>query len=222
MKDILGWDIKSWLIPLIYWDNNINWNNVKNCLEIGGREGGLSLWLSLKSKNVICSDLVNVKEIALPLHHKYNVTSFIDYQDINALDIPYENHFDVIVFKSVLGGIGSNYNKENQERAIEQMHKALKPGGKLLFAENLTASPLHRYFRKRFINWGNRWRYVTINEMGDFLKSFSRVNIYTTGFLATLGRNEQQRKFLAFFDKALFNKVVPKHWKYIVYGIAQK
>jgi hypothetical protein len=61
-KDIIQWDIKSWSKALEYWDNNTDWNNVKNGLELGGREGGLSLWLALKGKETVCSDLKDVKK----------------------------------------------------------------------------------------------------------------------------------------------------------------
>lgn len=81
------------------------------------------------------------------------------YQDIDATYIPYENHFDVVVFKSIIGDIGSNDNLDAQREAFKQIHKALKPDGKLLFAEKMVASPLHLFFKKRFVNWGDRWRY---------------------------------------------------------------
>lgn len=74
--------------------------------------------------------------------------NLITYQDIDATQIPYENEFDIIVFKSIIGGIGRNDNKEIQQLVFNQIYKALKPGGQLLFAENLSASPLHRFFSK--------------------------------------------------------------------------
>ena len=38
------------------------------------------------------------------------ISSLIIYQDIDATNIPYENYFDIIVFKSIIGGIGRNNN----------------------------------------------------------------------------------------------------------------
>lgn len=221
-KDILQWDIKSWSKALRYWEDTTHWSLVKNGLELGGREGGLSLWLSLKGITTVCSDLSNVKETAEKLHLKYNVTSHISYQDIDATNIPYENHFDVIVFKSIIGGIGSNNNIAIQQKVFKEIHKALKPGGKLLFAENLIASPLHQWLRKRFVNWGSRWRYVSNDEMKNFLQDFSSYEIKATGVLGTFGRNENQRKFLSTLDQLLLNPICPNNWKYIVYGFATK
>ncbi len=220
--DIIQWDINSWSKALSYWDSNVDWSKVSNCLELGGRQGGLSLWLALKGKSTVCSDLNEVKRTAENLHLKYNVSSLIAYQDIDATNIAYENHFDIIVFKSIIGGIGSNNNIEIQQKVFNQIYKALKPGGKLLFAENLTASPLHQLLRRKFVNWGNSWRYISIDEMKQFLKNYSNVEIKSNGVLATFGRNESQRKFLSVVDDIFLNRICPKNWKYIVYGIAEK
>lgn len=221
-KEIIQWDIKSWSKALNYWERNIEWNTIKNGLELGGREGGLSLWLALKGINTICSDLKDVKETAEKLHLKHSVTDLVGYQDIDATNIPYENYFDIIVFKSIIGGIGSNNNIEIQQKVFKEIYKALKPGGKLLFAENLVASPFHEKLRKRFVNWGSTWRYVSVKEMKDFLKDFSSYEIKTTGVFATFGRSEYQRNFLYSIDELILNKVCPENWKYISYGIATK
>jgi SAM-dependent methyltransferase len=221
-KDIIQWDVQSWSKALTFWDNNVNWNNIQNGLELGGRQGGLSLWLALMGKTVVCSDLKDVKITAEPLHARYDVNKFITYQDIDATDIPYENHFDIIVFKSIIGGIGRNNNYEIQRKVFHEIHKALKPGGKLLFAENLIASPFHQRLRKKFVNWGSSWRYVSIQEMKDFLIIFSSCDIKTTGVLATFGRNENQRNLLSTMDRLILNKVCPANWNYISYGIAEK
>lgn len=222
LKDIIQWDVKAWSKAIYFWDESIDWSTVNNCLEIGGREGGLSLWLALKGKQVVCSDLTDAAAVAEKLHTEYNVTNRVTYQDIDATNIPYENHFDVIVFKSVLGGVGRNNNYNMQLLAMQQIHKALKPGGKLLFAENLKASGMHRWFRKNFRKWGNVWRYVTMPEISDLTKDFTSVKLHTTGFLSTFGRSEGQRDFLAAADEVVFNKLVPQGWNYIAYGVAEK
>ncbi len=222
IEDIIQWDVKNWSKALFHWDKSVNWSNVKHSLELGGRQGGVSLWLAQKGKQVICSDLDGVQVTAQPLHQKHKVTEYITYQDIDACNIPYENHFDIIVFKSIIGGVGSNDNHEKQKEVFKQIHKALKPGGKLLYAENLIASPLHQQMRKRFISWGNRWRYVSVSEMHDFLKDFNSYDLNTTGVLATFGRSEKQRKLLAQVDQWVFNHLCPKNWRYISYGVAEK
>jgi 2-polyprenyl-3-methyl-5-hydroxy-6-metoxy-1,4-benzoquinol methylase len=221
-KDILQWDVKSWSKVLTYWDTQIDWSKVENGLELGARQGGLSLWLALKGKNVICSDLENIEITAEQLHSQYNFKSLIQYQNIDATAIPYENYFDIIVFKSIIGGIGRTGDSEKQQLVFDQIYKALKPGGKLLFAENTIASPMHQFLRKSFTEWKDYWEYLSVQQIGQFLTSYSSAEIKTTGFLGTLGRNENQRSFFASLDNLFFNKVCPTNWKYIAFGIAEK
>jgi SAM-dependent methyltransferase len=221
-RDIIQWDVKNWGKALQYWETRVDWSKVENCLEIGGREGGLSLWLALKGKKVICSDREKTKETAEKLHTQYKVTDRITYQDIDATNIPYEGFFDLIVFKSIVGGIGRGYNKEIQAEVFRQAYKALKPGGVLLFAENLKASAFHRFFRKRFTKWSVYWRYPTLDEMNEFLKDFSSTELHTAGILGTFGRSESQKDLLAGIDNALLDSLTPESWKYFVIGVAKK
>lgn len=221
-KDIIQWDVKSWSKALSYWDSKVEWNKIQHSLELGGREGGLSLWLALKGKSVVCSDLKDVQKTAEQLHKRHHVSTWITYQDIDATKIPYEEYFDLIVFKSIIGGIGRNDNYKNQHKVFKEIYKALKPGGKLLFAENLAASAVHRRLRKRFVQWGSSWRYVSLDEMKEFLSDFSYYDIKTTGLLGTFGRTERQRNVLSAIDDLVLNKICPDRWKYICYGIAEK
>jgi SAM-dependent methyltransferase len=221
IKDIIEWDVVSWSKILKYWDKDINWGNVHTCLELGGRRGGLSLWLALKGKQTICSDISNTKENAEKLHLKYNINTMI-YQNIDAINIPFKNYFDIIVFKSIIGGIGKNDNIKLQQKVFDEIYESLKRGGKLLFAENLVASPIHQFLRRKFVPWGRTWRYVSIEELGRFLFQFKSYKYETSGILAAFGRTEWQRNILARIDQLIFNRIFPEHWKYIIYGIAEK
>jgi SAM-dependent methyltransferase len=222
LNDIIQWDIRAWGKALNYWENQVDWNNVHSALELGAREGGLSLWLSQKGISTICSDFMDTEERATPLHSKYNSSSNIKYQDIDATNIPYENQFDVIIFKSIIGGIGKGDNLEQQEKVFSEIHKALKPGGKLLFAENLTSTMLHQKLRARHNKWGGYWRYISLTELKHFLNSFDSSTIKTTGVLGTLGRSEKQKGFLSRVDEISMNHITPSKWHYIGYGIAKK
>jgi 2-polyprenyl-3-methyl-5-hydroxy-6-metoxy-1,4-benzoquinol methylase len=162
---------------------------------VGSNHGGLSLWLAQKGHQVICSDLDNPKSKAIKSHEKYDNLN-ISYQAVNALDIPYENEFDIIVFKSILGGVSRGGNQKNKKAALEQIYKALKPGGKLLFAENLTASKMHQFLRKHFIKWGADWNYLHIDEMEGLFSDFKKINYKTVGFFGAFGRSESQRRLL--------------------------
>jgi hypothetical protein len=102
------------------------------------------------------------------------------------------------------------------------MHRALRPGGMLLFAENLTGSRLHRVLRQRFIKWNSVWRYVTIDEMLEFLQPFAGVQWRTTGVTGLLGRSAAVSRLLGKLDGTLLDRVVPPASRYIMFGVARK
>lgn len=223
IKDVIQWDVKNWAGALNFWENHtaLDFTGLA-ALDLGARDGGLSLWLALKGCEVICSDIDGPSDKAKSLHSKYGVSDSIKYEKIDALDIPYRNQFDIVILKSVLGGIGANSQIEKQKRTIEQIHKVLKPGGKFLFAENLIASPLHQYLRKKFLNWGKRWQYISIDEMKSFLDIFESYQYFVSGFLGSFGRNEWQRAVFGGIDRLSFDYVLPEKWHYIMIGLAVK
>lgn len=223
LRDFIEWDISNWGRALEFWEDNTSVIlEQAKALEVGGGHGGLSLWLAKNNVDVLCSDLEGPSDKAIEKHTKYNTTHPIKHDSINALDIPFQNHFDIVLFKSVLGGVGRNNNKDNQIKAIQEMHKSLKSGGELWFAENLVASPIHQFMRKNFVPWGNTWRYVGISEMLSYLGVFSEVKYTTVGFLGAFGLNEFQRIVLGNIDQIIVDKLVPKTWRYIIIGIAKK
>jgi len=215
-RDVCQWDIATWAQALRFWEQKVNLNQHHRCLEVGALRGGLSLWLALKGCDVLCSDLRDTERRAAPLHRKYHVN--VAYQDINVEAIPYEAAFDIIVFKSMLGALN---DEERQRKAVSAMFKALKPGGALLFAENLLASKLHQALRRRFRPHVATWRYVTIKDMNSFLHMFSGVQFRTAGMFAAFGIAESQRRALALIDRAVV-PVCPSSWRYLMFGVAWK
>lgn len=222
-SDVLKWDVGNWSAALDYWERYGGLGERPlECLEIGANEGGLSVWLASHGHTVVCSDLHDCERTARPLVERYGVLDRVRFEDIDATAIPYENRFDIVLFKSVLGGVGHNGAIERQRAAVASMYRALRPGGRLLFAENLAGSGLHKALRSAFVAWGGAWRYVTREEMLDFLGDFSSVSSATTGVLGTFGRSEKQRQMLATIDRAALNKLTPPSWRYIMYGVATK
>jgi len=223
IAEFVEWDVRNWSTALDFWLAHTT-QTIRACsaLELGSRNGGLSLWMALQGASIVSSDVELPTENAARLHRAKGVSQLIQYEAIDATRIPYASQFDVILFKSMLGAVGHSGGKAGQARAISEIHKALKKGGELFFAENLVGCPLHQYFRRKFVKWGTTWRYVSIAEMEEFLSPFSRVQYRTVGFAGAFGRNERQRNILGLLDSKALNYAVPENWRYIIVGVAKK
>lgn len=219
LRDVFHWDVRSWSRALPLWQEHLAHATGKNALAIGERDGGSSLWLAQQGFDVLCTDLNGPSEQARTLHARYGVSERVSYgaQDVTALQLP-NDHFDVVIFKSVIGALST---KERQQIAIDEIRRVLKPGGVLLFAENLTGTALHRLLRKRFIKWDTYWRYLSLPDDLDLFRDLEHLQTGSTGFLANLGRSEGQRDLLARFD-GLVMPLVPASWRYLLFGAARK
>lgn len=222
IRDIIEWDVVNWSRCLPLWQQALNGTDGPlKCLELGGNHGGPSLWLALQGHEVICSDLEEPGEEARALHGKYGMAERIRYAAIDGLNIPYDQAFDVIIFKSILGGIARGGQDEKKRQVMKQIHKALKPGGKLLFAENLAGSWLHRFTRKHFVKWGAEWNYLKYQDVQALLSDFNEIELRTHGFLGAFGRTEKQRGSLGKLDRVIA-PLIPPAARYIVVGTCVK
>ena len=214
LKDIVEWDIVNWGKVIKRWNESDCDFEGKKVLDIGGRNGGLSLFFALKGARVLCSDYGGVPDAARELHRRYGVSERVEYEDIDATAIGRKSEFDVICFKSVLGGIGSGGNRQRQVQAISEMMRALKPNGALLFCENLRASPLHRLARRLFVKWGKTWYYQSLKEIRDLVSEYQVCDCKTVGFFGAFGRSEKMRHFLGHID-TVFDKFCFPSSRYI-------
>lgn len=129
-KDIIEWDVTNWWKFI----ERIKGNNIllkdKKVLDLGARNGGLSLFYALSGARVTCSDVCGPTQQAKRLHRKYKVEKRMEYKEIDATNISdeYSEKFDIITFKSVLGGIRRLGNGKQQEM-IAGIRKCLRPGG---------------------------------------------------------------------------------------------
>jgi ubiquinone/menaquinone biosynthesis C-methylase UbiE len=227
-KEILAWDIATWGRALQCWEQHCNLlfpqgKKTLLGLEIGANHGGLTLFFTKKyGAKMVCSDVEPRFEQAKNLHNAHDVSQLVEYAQADALALPWpDGHFDFVVFKSVLGAVGRNGQLEKQQQSIAEMQRVLRPGGLLFFAENLRGAIFHRFLRKKFAPWGNAWRYVTLDEMEEFLGIFAQKEIRATGFLsAFVPRPEWLKTAVAALDRVLF--FLPKNWRYVAYGYAQK
>lgn len=222
---IIEWDIPTWQKALKYWSDEISRHQfaVKKGLELGSRNGGLSLFFAQQhGAKMYCSDFGFPTEKAKNLHKIKGISELISYHDINATKIPFEdNYFDFIVFKSMLGAVGAKNRFDLIQQAINEIHRVLKPGGVVFFAENFKGSPLHQWARLRFIPWGKSWNYLSLEEMKILLNMFEKKEIHSTGFLTAFIPNSRiLKQVFARIDQLLF--FIPRSWRYVGYGYAVK
>jgi SAM-dependent methyltransferase len=219
LADVFQWDVRSWACALKVWEPVLEPLPCGKALALGERDGGLSLYLALHGHQVICSDLATPEPSARPLHEQYQVQGRVSYeaQDITNIRHP-ENTFDIVMFKSVIGALST---KERQKQALAEIHRVLKPGGVLLFAENLGGTRLHRWIRKRFVAWDHYWRYLSMPGDQDLFYGFTVLGSRSFGLVANLGRSEPQRRLGASFD-ALLAPIIPTSWNYILAVAARK
>lgn len=223
-KEAVGWDALTWQRALLFWEQEALPQLPSNAcgLEIGAFNGLLCAYFAQKGYRMICSDITAISDETRTFHREKNLDRWIEYETFNAENIPFPDHsFDFIIFKSVLGAIGRNGRKALQQRSVLEMHRVLKPGGMLLFAENLESTVFHRLARRQFKSWGNSWRYVKRSEMNEFLAVFGRIELRSTGFFAAfVPKPLWLKNLISRIDAACF--FLPERWHYVCYGFAVK
>jgi len=222
--DVLGWDVRTWAPALHIWDRALTdlGGAPLRALEVGAGPGGPSVWLAMKGHRVLCTNLAATESMARPLAERFGVVDRIEFRDVDLLEgLPHREEFDVVVFKSVLGGLGDD--PANARAVIEDLRLALRPGGLLLFAENIRGCWLHRLARRAAMRArGTSWRYPTLRELREILGGFAEVELHTRGVLAVLGVRESQREALARIDEAVLDRVVPPALRYMAFGVARR
>jgi 2-polyprenyl-3-methyl-5-hydroxy-6-metoxy-1,4-benzoquinol methylase len=213
-KDIVEWDVENWWNFIDF----INHSNVdfkgKRILDIGGRNGGLSLYCALVGgAEILCTDKLPPSPKAIVLHHRYGVSDKVRYEQMNVTAIPdkYKNYFDIVVFKSVIGSVEAHGDANSGRLMSENIKKVLKPGGILFFSENLKATKIHQLLRK-----SNEftWVYQDRNSIHALFSNMEMMDEKYFGFLGCFCRNAKVRHVLSTMDK-LLNRIIPASWKYI-------
>jgi SAM-dependent methyltransferase len=219
LNDIFEWDVVNWSRHMDVWKEAIAQKSRRSGLEIGARGGGLSLWMALHGLDVVCSYFDEDMTRARALHDAYGVSARVSYEALNILELAYQDRFDVVMLKSVLGGIGGTGAFHLQQLAIKRIYAALRTGGVFLFAENVVATRLHAMLRA--VKRGRSWRYLSLPEIEALMTPYPDLSYRTTGVVGLFGPSEAQRRALGYVDTYL-SQLVPQTWCYICVGAAFK
>lgn len=226
LKDSFGWDVVNWSRSTVLWSKQLpaDLSGLK-ALEVGcgDRSGGLSLWLASQGAEVTASSDVDYSTEMNQFLDRHSFSGTVDFELIDVGSIPYAKHFDVVCMKSVLGGVGPERHLEGQQAALDSIASCLKPGGLVLFVENMEATKFHMALRRRWGAARSRWHYYNFDQLEKMIAAagLRSPQLGSTGFFGALGRNEFQRRFLGRIDGVIC-PLLPRSWHYIGYGVAQK
>lgn len=231
LSHIIEWDVANWSESIKFWEQHVpNPSNPSQAkvLALGERNGGLSLWLGLKGYNVVCSDYEGVTQECKEMHAKYGVENLMTYQNIDIYDIPFEdNTFDLVICKSVIGGLKLSHHDKttrtlnNQQLAVNEIKRVLKPEAAFFGAENMRGSHLLHQIRTRYKKGNVGWRHFKVAELKGLFNDYSTKSFAFFGLAPGLTNNTLINKCIYLFNKVL-DKITPKSLKYIAFIIAKK
>ena len=227
LNDILEWDVLSWAPCLDFWAAVMACCG-PNVLTVGERNGGISLWFALQGFKVTCTDRNGPTQRARELHQEHNIGHQVTYTESNVFALPFPDaSFDIVACKSVIGGLKLQYadaatrTLENQTRAIQEIHRVLKPGGYFFGAENMAATWFHQKMR-RWVKRGRvGWRHPTRKEIDLLFACFEIVEQQPHGFLGSKFSKLGLDRLSVAID-AWACPLLPADWQYISYIRARK
>ena len=137
---------------------------------------------------------------------------------------------DLIVMKSVLGGVYAYHGEDAAIMSLIEIYGALKEGGLCIMMEQLEGDPLSRWLRRR--EFPNRvWHYFRRKELHQMTSSSlpRKLRRVETWCLALIGHVLEQKlahnhilvRLGSNLDK-LLEKVIWDDWKHLIGVVAVK
>ncbi|MDX2228304.1 MAG: class I SAM-dependent methyltransferase [Leptolyngbyaceae cyanobacterium bins.349] len=173
-------------------------------LDLGCGAGENSVYFAMQGANCVASDYSpGMVEVALKLAEKYSVQ--VAGKVINAMQIDYpDNTFDIVYASNLLHHI------PQPEVTIQEIHRVLKPGGKMCFWDPLKHNPVINVYRRMATAVRTDDETPLDINIVNFVRSRFAQTHYDTFWIATLWI------FLSFY---LIEKVNPneeRYWKKII------
>lgn len=227
LENSIGWDVENWGRSLEFFKRHFDDGELQEvtALEVGcgAQSGGIGLWLVSEGAHVICTSNLDVQCEVAKFYEDAGYSDAFSFESWDASRAWHGEKVDLICLKSVLGGLWRLDQGKALASLLREIYGALNPGGRLLFAENLVASPLHKALRARFGAGRNDWHYFSMEDLADTINDagFEISNSESTGFLGAFGRSERQRRYFGRFD-GMICPFLPAKLHYVGYGMAVK
>lgn len=176
----------------------------KSLLDLGCGAGENSVYFAIQGAHCVASDYSpGMVDVALQLAAKNNV--HIEGKVINAMDIDYpDDTFDIVYASNLLHHI------PDPKLTIQEIHRVLKPGGKMCFWDPLKHNPVINVYRRMATEVRTDDETPLDIDIVNFVRSRFSQTSYDTFWIATLWI------FLSFY---LIEKVNPneeRYWKKII------
>ena len=170
-------------------------NNTMRILDIGCGDGTVSMFLEKEFSSYTINAIdISAESIALAKEKKLAHTIFEQY---DGKKIPYENeNFDIVIVASVLHHIEFNWHHQ----FFQEVHRVLKLGGRLYIFEHNPVNPMTRYIVRTCV----------FDKDAKLLKAS-----YTLDMLKLSGFSKTSRKYILFFPRMKWLKLLHKLEKYM-------
>ena len=227
----IGWKVASWTRALNEAFRHLPADlNGKTLAELGVGPAGLTLFLGALGCRVLCLDRrLDFSKESRELHRRHGVTCEHVLTDARRLTLPARS-LDVVVMKSVLGGIHSEFGREGALACVASVRETLKPGGTLVALEQLKGDPLTRALR-RVKYPTRRWHYFEVAEFtpgspASLVEGFARVEtraLTVTSHAAEdwLGHRSPLVRAAVGLDR-LIEPLVPPNWRHLISVVATR
>ncbi len=203
----------------------------RRVLEIGANNGELSLYFSMLGCQVMCSDINATYVVrARQLHGTWGQHCAYFAADMRVLPLR-SGSFDLVIMKSVLGGIYSRDGRDTACGSLTEIHRVLRKGGYCILLEQLEGDPLSRWFRsKRFPT--RNWHYFRTGEFNTadasslLQQGFEKVHVRCLTLLShileeRLSSDTALVRMACALDRVL-ERIVADDWKHLIGVVAIK
>ena len=206
----IGWNVGAWQTALqsgldLLTENNINLVD-KRVLELGGGTHSTLAPIFEKLGAMATSSFYNdrgMETLLFEINDRYKTS--VDSKQIDIFGDYLDDKYDIVICKSVLGGIARGNEKFLLARALKSIQKNLLTEDGVIFTlDNLYGSTLAQFLRSRLGAGRNRWNYFTLEELRSAVPENFELLSRTNGVLSFASTSNRTANALVNYADSLF------------------